>query len=438
MSQQLRQAYANVRDYGARGNGDHDDTSKIQAAINTGKHVLFPQGEVLTILNADGSFNHTEIGPYVVLGPLDFNNDGQRCTFLSGAAIELNSADACVKISGKSQTFTGLRVTVGTDLGTDETAIPSPACVIVDGADGLLLEQPFVACGSTTTLVDVQRTRGMTIRGGRLTAYHDKVNTGLALGDGVKEFSAECLAIDQVGYGVILSGTTESISFVDCTTEHLTQGMIDVRGHVWGLSVVGMHMESGTSATVASLAGAYHFVVVHSQAGVHGAIFAGCEFGALRPLDPGTPEGDPFPRRVFVVHGEWIGVNVFSCSHTGDHPEGLGLENDPGRSAVYEFSSSATITNSGDMFNMWDYITVVTGGLLPVITTDEGIVLAAHSIQLKASRIGFFNAAPVARSYKYRIGADYSRNLVSNTPARVLASLLRDLARLGIIECEVR
>lgn len=414
--------YANVRDYGAKGDGVNDDTDAIQRAIDSRLHVLFPRGN----LNATSG----EIDPYVVLGTLKFRHDGQRCTFLSGAILELDSAAASVQISGASQTFTGLRIQVGTDSVTSHTAIPNP-CLFIAGADGLLLEAPYVACGSQTTLVRIQNTEGITMQGGHIYGY-GVTNIGLDIGSEVKSFSAVGLAVDNTGFGVVFNDTSEDISFVDCTIEQQTENMIEVRGQVRGLSIVGLHMESGGGTGLsAGRSAAYRFVVVQRGAGVYGGTFAACLFGNLNET------GGLLARRVFLIDGDWVGVNVSGCTHNGQRRSDNWTDED----AVWEILGGATISQSCDMFNGWDHIVVATGpnaDQLPVIGSHFGAVsLAARGIRVEASRVGFFGATPVAHSMKYTVGPDHSRALVAGRAYFVLSALLRDLAALGLIECDV-
>lgn len=452
MAQILADVYQNVRDpigrRGARGNGEDDDTEAIQRAINTGRHVLFPQGTVSTFTNEDGSFNHIEVNPYKILGKLKFKHDGQRCTFLAGAILELDSALASVEITGKNQTFIGLRITVGNEEDSNlpasslGTAIPNP-CLLITGADGLLLEDVQVSCGSAATLVRIQDTVGITIQGGQFHGVNEvELSTGLELGDGVKDFSAVALAIDNLGYGVRFEGATESISFVDCTIEQEIVNMVEVRGQVRGLSLLGVHMETGKG---------HHFIVVQSGGGVYGGSIAACEFGqlathhrewgaqpgkAVRPRLPATDALNSAPRRVFVIGGAWCGVNVSGCFHNGGSEPAS-------EHAVWELQPTSTVSQSCDQFNVWTDVVVVTGAnasALPTLTSDGSgrLTFGAHGILIKASEIGFFGNAPVARPGKYTTEARTARNVLMNDTYSVLATLLADLGRLGLIDCRVR
>lgn len=148
----LHVVYASVLDsidglLGATGDGATDDTSAIQRAIDTGLHVVFP-GRA-----------------YRVSRPLVFHNDDQRVTFLAGAKLELVSSEASVHITGKRQTFTGLWIRTGAVNGVQ--IVPDP-CLLIHGAEDLLLQEPRVDCSAAAVPVRVKDTAGVTIVGGSL------------------------------------------------------------------------------------------------------------------------------------------------------------------------------------------------------------------------------------------------------------------------------
>lgn len=107
MSQTFGEAYADVVDYGAVGDGRNDDTAAIQAAIDTLRHVVFPLGTYLFSTSVDASSNTI---------PLTFANDEQRCEFLAGAILKPANGDAYVLITGQRQRITGLRIEADDDV----------------------------------------------------------------------------------------------------------------------------------------------------------------------------------------------------------------------------------------------------------------------------------------------------------------------------------
>ncbi len=422
--QELYDDFANVRDEhpdehgvlqpGATGNGQDDDTAAIQRAIDNpdGKPVLFPAGDTDPVNGG--------LLSYVITSPLRFTHEGQGCLFLSGAQIQLKSDEARVEILAPSQSFTALSIQAGTD-GTDN-AVPSPACLVIEGADDLLLVDVYVACITATTLVRVRDSARVTFKGGDVYGVaQGGDNTGVNLGAGVTGFSAGAMAIHELARGLVLEDGAQDVSLRDCTIEAESEAMIEVRGLVRGLYVYGLHCEAGTAR------GAHHFVVVKEAGGVRGGVFLGCEFGALstRFVEP--------PRRVFVIDGEWTGVNVLGCFHNGGKEESSAH-------AVWAIGATATVSDSCDAWNDWDNIELFDGaGRLPVFTRDgeRGLQISAESVQLDSAKLGFFGATPVARGPAYTVRQSNARDLRTDSVEAVLSTLLQDLGRLGIVECRV-
>lgn len=419
----LGEAYANIVSYGAVEKTAAVSARALRQAIRTGGHVLIPHGE------------------FWIDSDVEFPNDGQRCTFLAGASLRLIGAG--VRITGKRQSFYAMNV------AGDATSPPDP-CVDIDGADDLLLVDFRASCNLAVTLVRVRNANGVLIHGGHISGVNElNLNTGINLGAGVKNFRAKRLTIDHLGHGVILDDETQGVSFTDGTIEAEHQEMILVRGTVYGLALIGMHMESGTSAlhddpvdpdAVTTMAGAYHFVVVSSTGAVRGALFLGCELGALRPPD-GTDSDLTLRRRVFLIQGTWDGVTVMGCWHNGGNRAAI-------LDAVYEISSPAVVTRSGDMFNYWESVeqfgperALTIPRKLPTVNfTDLGsgaaLRLTAPSIRLDCTRLGFFGVAPVEQPGVYVVGTGpEGRNLTTDAVETVLRTLLWDLSRLGLIRC---
>ena len=213
--QKLHDVYANVRDpaYRARGNGLNDDTDAIQRAIDNteGKHVLVPAGDPDPLTGG--------VHYYVIKSPLRFTHEGQRCLFLAGALLQLESDDARVEILAPAQHFVGLAIQGGTDQGERRSAVPDP-CLLISGADGLLLEDLSVSGGAATTVVRVTGSNGVTIDRGRIFSGGPVVGrTGLEIGEGVRGFGATGLAVDQHGVGVRFVGTSRAVAFLASTIE---------------------------------------------------------------------------------------------------------------------------------------------------------------------------------------------------------------------------
>lgn len=156
----LHVVYASVLDSidglpGATGDGATDDTSAIQRAIDTGLSVVFPGST-----HALGE--PTAERAYPVSRRLMFHNDNQRVIFLAGARLELVSSSASVHVTGKRQTFTGLWIHVR---AVDGVPIVSDPCLLIEGAEGLVLEAPRVESATAAELVRVKDTDRVTIVG---------------------------------------------------------------------------------------------------------------------------------------------------------------------------------------------------------------------------------------------------------------------------------
>lgn len=422
--QDLDDVYANVYDSafagGAVARAGVDDTTAIQQAIDTGRHVLFPAGDFRLLASSTGHET------------LNFDNDGQRCTFLAGAILRIESPDATVIITGKDQAITGLNVT------TASASITPDQCVLIDGADGLVLKDARVTCSSPSTAVRIRNTEGISIQSGRITGNSNDLSVGIELDDGARSLNAVGVALDQLGQGVVVVGAAQNISFTNSTIEANATNMVEVRtgGSIRGLSLLGVHMEYGSGDF-----GCDDFIVVQAGATVEGGILAGCEFGGLGP--------DAAAQRVFVIIGNWLGVTVVGCWHHGASDETAAEH------SVWEIRPTANIAGSCDMFNSWDNVSVQVDGTrqddgsmtevatMPTLQNTEGgtLTVKASAVRIRSTRLGFFGSTPVERPAAYTIDASLldptlgggAHDLTSANAAFVLATLLQDLAALGLI-----
>ena len=461
---ELEVVYANVRDRhggpGALGDGFTDDTAAIQRAIDTRRHVLFPQGELVDGVIQPYLLGNTDTNAHRALAPvLTFPNADQDVTFLAGARLEFVRDGGRVEITGPRQTFTGLWVRAGLNARTDVSTLPAP-CVLVDGADGLLLEDLVVECGSAATLLEIKDTVGVTLRNGVISGVSEQeLSTGISFQGTVRQFTGAGLAVHQLGYGVVVEGTCEGLAILDSTVEANLVNMIRIRAgaQLRGLNLQGVHAEPGTYY------GSRQYIVVEAGASVQGGYITACELAGLWTSDAALVElakdkTDPAlsstelarrgalaaattPCRVFVIAGEWTGVNVSGCFHNGV-PDPTGVDYPAEISAVYEIQATATVTNSSDRFNYWDHVAVVTGDGAALLARldhdyDHGLQFHAAALRVEAEKIGFFGATPVARGAAYTVPDLNLRILTSANARRVLATLLADLAQLGLVNCTV-
>jgi hypothetical protein len=316
--------------------------------------------------------------------------------------------------------------------------------VLIEGADGLVLEDLRVTCPKLISLVTVRNTVGIDFRGGKIYGGDaQNPNVGLRIGSGVKNLKAVNLTIAETGHGVVFEDTVdassvaENITFVDSDIEQQLVNMVEVRAnsHVYGLNFTAVHTES-------SEAGCQYHVAVLAGAGVHGGCFAGCEMSSLKS--------------VFQIQGEWEGVNVFGCYTSAqkvDDGTGTKVLAKAADRAVWQIETAAAVSKSCDMFNAWEDIVIQTdengadlGGpdaparRIPVFTFADGVVggslvVQAPAIRFDVTKLGFFGAEPWDKmAHYYAIPPDGDdRDITTKGAAAVLTTLLWDLSRLGLI-----
>lgn len=424
MTDDLGIEYVNVRDYGALGDGVTDDTAAIQRAIDSGRHVLVPRGDI--------DFFSRDILPYV-LGSKDpeasapvlhFWNDDQRVTFQSGARLVIVRDRGSVEITGKRQTFFGMRIETDEEVVTrNRHAVPDP-CLLIDQADGLRLEDLVVNVSSNCRGVVIKDTTGVLVRCGHLRGgWGVTSDIGLVFEGVVQDFVAVRCAIDQHDIGVVVYGTVDGLTIISSTIEanNSYQIYIQAGARIRGLNLLGVHMEPGPDT------GAHKLIVVVAGATVEGGYITACEFSAASS-----------PSAVFVLDGGWRGVLVTGCyRYSGMNPTPPASDH-----AVYRIAPTADVTGSIDACNHWDKIVVLAGdgaSRLPSVTSDwdRGLQLSAAGIRIRANRIGFFGAEPETRGAPYTVPIAHARTLTAGNAPRVLATLLADLGKIGLVRCTV-
>jgi len=408
--------YANIEDYGAVEVPDNgtafDSTDAIRRAIATGLHVVIPTGE------------------FYVYDVIHFGNLTQRCTFFGRGRIRLVTAEAQIRITGSRQVFERMWVTA-------QAGVDFQPCVLVEGADDVLFLGLLVGCTTNSTLLELRDCANIRLVGGEISGGNPLNDTTGILFSGVRGFGSWGLTVHQLQYGVVFATGTQNhcVAFQDGTIEACFEHQVEVRGAVYGLSMLGWHMESGTDdeldseGKITSRAGAAVFVRVLEGGGVYGGVFAGSVFGAQRTKQDGVP------RRVFQIGGDWHGVSVYGCWHLGTTDDSFET------ASIWELESTASVENSGDYFNSWDNALVLEdptqmAAILydPDSTNQLGIRISGSSFRARASKIGFFGAEPVEPP-TYTLGREYDeRNLGASTVEDVLGTLLRDLAALGLVK----
>lgn len=436
-SQTLAQAFANVHDFGAYGDGIHDDSLAIQGAIDNadGKQVLFPEGVYLLAGDArDG-------GRTTNRASIEFGNDGQRATFLAGARLQLASAADFVRVSGTDQAFVGMRIHRGDHgdaLGVPPITIGHDPMLDVDGADRVAFRDLRVSSNvPAPTLVRLRALTGCRFTGGRLLGDAGE-GVGLRLGEAGDEgsvirVSAIGLTIDQVGVGVRFDSTAEAVSFTGCRFGEITKTGI-VLGpeeaqklpvQIRSLTVSGCRFVQGEPK---------RWVRVRSSADARGVTVSGCWFG-----HPSQDADDP--GRVFVIEGRLAGAVVTGCFLKDES----GGKDSGSSGAIWEIAASATVAGACDMFNAWPDVEVATGAnadKLCRMTSDTSgkLRIVASSLRFDSTRataetrqLGFFGLTTAPQPDPFTNVVPLSQALVPGSEREVLNRLIWDLARLGVV-----
>jgi hypothetical protein len=175
---------ANVRDYGAVGNGVADDTAAIQAALNTGRPVYVP------------------LGNYKVSGLLTLATDGQVLRGAGvGSALVTSSATAVI-----------LRITAGLVHVRDLTLNASVARTA-----GAYIDIVNVGYAHIHDMLLQNMTHGIRLAGSQVAGVriHDiTMNLGHGTGAGIEVKNA----IDTVISDVLISGTSAGVQMASAVT----------------------------------------------------------------------------------------------------------------------------------------------------------------------------------------------------------------------------
>lgn len=410
--QTMDQVYANVVDYGAPTNGD-DASSFIQAAIESGRHVLFPAG---TYTLGTGDRNLPSSG-------IIFGHDYQQVTFLAGAVLQPHGDRGEIRINGKYQVIKGMRV------------IPNPEpsegpIVDIEGADGLRLEEMYVGSSAACTRVRVRNLTRCELWDCEIRGTEDDdgdfLGVGLEIGEGAHEVGAYSTSIVQCGLVVLVSGQVRGPSFVGCDFEQCTGTMMQIAGTAQGFVLDACHFE-------ARYGGRVHIEVPAGGAILGGSI-TGCHLGEF--MDSTDTDGR---RRVFDIAGTVQGLSVTGCTHLFP-----GFQDDPYKdNFVWELADDASVFNVADEGNYWDmkapsqrFKARSTGVAVIDNTNSDGTLwLAADAVRLDTDQLGFFSSAPATRGAAFRSSMATTRTASgAGHEAALLAGLLKDLAALGLIQ----
>lgn len=401
----LGDVFENVMDHGATGDGHTNDLVAIQTAINRGRPLLFPAGTYL--------LQATEIWRF-----LDFRTAGQRALFLPGSSLKAEAPDVWIRISAPDQVFRGMTLDPNVLPVTSDTWTAHDPILEITGADNLVMEDFYTHSGADTTQVRVSNTQGITFRNSWIHGSWSKdapsAVIGLDIAENVSGLRFLHSAITEQNVALIISAETSDLTFIYSTFESGGEIAVSLRsGRVDGLLMQACHFEGKLSRLV--------HVEVQESATLSGALFAGCSLGELK-----NPVDDAEVRRVFRIAGTIEGMVVKGGSH---------VATDRVNDYVWEFVPGCRVRNCEDRFNFWDHVTVVAGTDLRTqwSTEDSTLTLQAPSVRFTAGKVGFFGATPVARQ-RYVVPASVNRTLAHGKELQVLATLIRDLGLLGILE----
>ncbi len=497
----LGTAYANVVDYGAMaitGSRAEEDANRgfIQAAINSGRHVLFPagtyrfRGGAITFLNAD-----------------------QRCTFLAGAILQPADSSSHVVVSAARQVLTGLRIETPADVAAHSPLLD------VQEASGVRFQEPRI---SVFTISDsevgprcamrVAGLSGCLLIGGRISGTAQAHSVGLSFTSSVAgdadQVAAVGLSIALFAWAVRIGRDARNPTFVGCEFANNVSGAVlvtddgdvavaltelafirQVGGRfqpgpavvanatvVRGLALVGCRMYGGAPP---------RFVAVSADLGtsnpggaIEGGVVMGCTFGVAVAATSGG-EGQATSKAVAgassvpplrvgrtaavnksiagaaqakssksaVAQGQAQSESDGDCifeikgSVTGLVVSGCYSAPDGLRASAWRIPAGAALSTCCDMFNTWAEADVALGDnqhLLPRMSTNElgRLTLTADEVSVDTTAIGFFGAAPAASGVVTGSGGPAvrgDRTLSARTAQLVLQQLVRDLVDLGLV-----
>lgn len=428
--QVLAEVYANVRDFGAKGDGVNDDTSAIHDAVVSGVEVLFPAGQ------------------YLFRGELEFGNVGQCFTFLSGAVLVAGSSVAFVHITASSQVFDGLAIEAPRSVLAHSPLLEVGDNVAPGGepksVGHLIFRDLWVSVfGFQVAGACALRVRcGIDFRfmGGQVSGPGISGTTAIWLthfgptyqgyGFSPNEIDFVGLRVSRFGWACRIDTTMDEPTFIACSfVDNLDGGILvstDVRGTaptVKTLRFIACRFENPDAAQQ---------VQVDKDCQIYAGVALGCTFG---PSSKGTGVGaanqeQADARCIFRIGGLLAGFAACGCAS----------EAGPSR-VVWALADSSNPMRAIDMFNDWAEETLATGtkaaDLAWLASNDRGeLTVGGDVIRLDAEKIGLLGVAPVEQSGHYTPNASLSsrdRRLRAGNGHRVLAQLLLDLQALGLL-----
>jgi len=467
---------SNVRDFGARGDGEQPQAEidgAIQAAVEAGMHVYFPPGTY-------------------TFSAWTFDRPGQRFTFAPDAVLIPATTQSQLVFCGNDQIVDALRVTVpraipdqqgnatdeykwvdglvhfrGANLAIRNLQIEAHAFVArlvkINRAFNCQFEQIRILAVNTVQGVHVDSTVKLVFVGGEIKGNNSPAkvrnSVGLYLGadptaepkdygnTSVFEVRAFGLTVHHWETGVKLAGQThDDPTFMGCNFEYNTMygfsfspvpetTSLPRGGAVKNLNIIGCHFEGTCQA-----------IHVEASGTIQGALISGCVFGLYfqSPYADNISQEQILPQRVINAQGVLRGVVMSGCLAFGHAL----------RSDAYIWQADASALDCVDLFNYW--ADMPNGNFATGPSNDRIVRLHAseqsgggRSLDVKAwlrhhgTGLGFYGAKPAAQPTGYGdvgtkaplkapVAVDPATGVVSD-PAAALTRLIQDLKKLGLI-----
>jgi len=430
---------ANVQDFGA-GTGDPAiDSPAIQAAIDSGMHVYFPDG-------------------VYVYDQLTFGQNYQQVTCAPNAILQPAYAASVITITGYEMRFNNFRVeTSGPDQIERLIALKGARGCHFDrlnilaphAKEGVYLEK-LVKCvfmggdiKGNNSAEKIAGSAGLRLGADKSVALNDYTNTNAG------ELRAFGLSIHHWDTGVLFSGTAhDDPTFCGCNIENNLSAAIrfepefhpdqqgDPQAVFYNLNLIGCHFE-----------GSKYNIQLNRQAVIKGADISGCRFGSKT-------------KRVIKAEGVLLGVRMMGCYLSATHLDDDMLDelnqngtdrctDDPNLKPrlAHIWDVERLGRNCVDLFNHWEdlpdcnFVLGNQGDRVVRMNAESGNgkALDIHSsLRHGGDELAFFGSTPTTQPAGYidldgRVeDLDHVKETLSQTTSQ-LNKLTSDLASLGLI-----
>lgn len=238
----------NVKDYGAKGNGSHNDTDAIQDAIDAA--TLNTSSAIVYFPPHDISQYYRITAPLVCNKPVTLLGAGMQGVTIWGEG--LTSGQYILDLDNEEETnnfFTVERLTLRSDNGAPNgMRIRNCSFSVFKDLNLQDLTNGIVITGKITPVV-IQRAFSNTferVHGESIIATTVRFEN--FSGGGQYKFDG-CTFNGSTGFSVAETARTDGLSFVNCNFEQCGINSVYIGGYVDGLSFFGCRTEGGTGKT---------------------------------------------------------------------------------------------------------------------------------------------------------------------------------------------